>query len=76
MTRIRGVVQHLKTSSITMIDFNKQPRCASCPYCLSYGENCFRCAERMEYKEDGSCKWEAEKREQCRWDALTDCDDE
>lgn len=56
-----------------MTDFNKQPHCLTCCYCNKYSENPY-CAERMEYKEDGSCKWEAEKREQCRWDALTDYD--
>lgn len=75
MTRIRGAVPPLKTLFTTMIDFNKQPHCRTCYHCIGNGSD-LRCAERMEYKEDGSCKWEAEKREQCRWDELTDYDDE
>ena len=57
-----------------MIDFEKQPLCATCPHCVGWayprGEQ--SCAEHMAYSEDGSCIYAAERAAQIKLDSYDD----
>ena len=65
-----------------MIDFEKQPLCEKCPHCIGWGYPRGEqwCSEYMDYRADGGCIYEAERRAQCKLDSYdcdydTDCDD-
>ena len=57
-----------------MIDFDKQPNCLHCPHCIgwAYPRGQQWCAEKMTYRQDGSCSYDAERRAQYKLDAYDD----
>lgn len=61
-----------------MIDFEKQPHCRTCPHCVGWAYPLGQqdCAERVAYKEDGSCFIAAERAAQCKQDAYDDYRDD
>lgn len=54
-----------------MIDFEKQPLCETCPFCVgwAYPRGQQECAEHMAYREDGSCIGYAERAAQIKMDS-------
>lgn len=42
------------------IDFEKQPHCLHCGFCIGWGQNYQSCMANVAYKEDGSCAADAD----------------